>query len=87
MSDAPSRTLAVALHYESPGAPRVVATGRGYVGQRIIDVARENGVPLEQNPALAEALSTIPLDEQIPEQLYAAVAQVIGFILRNQTKR
>ncbi len=86
MSDSLIRTLAVALHYEAPDAPRVVATGRGHVGQRIIDVARENGVPLEQNPALAEALSTIPLDDHIPEQLYVAVAEVIGFIMRNQSR-
>jgi flagellar biosynthesis protein len=39
-------------------------------------------VPLEQNPALAEALSTLELDEEIPEQLYRAVAQILGFILR-----
>jgi flagellar biosynthesis protein len=39
--------LAVALKYEAPGAPRVVAVGRGELGQRIIDTAREHGVPLE----------------------------------------
>ena len=74
--------LAVALHYLQPGAPRVVAKGRGEVGQRIIDTAKEHGVPLEQNPALAEALSTIELDDEIPEALYRAVAEIIGFVLR-----
>jgi flagellar biosynthesis protein len=39
-------------------------------------------VPLEQNPELAEALSTLELDEEIPEQLYRVVAQILGFILR-----
>jgi flagellar biosynthesis protein len=60
----------------------VVATGRGWLGQQIIDVAREHGVPLEQNPELAEALSALELDEEIPEQLYRVVAQILGFILR-----
>lgn len=73
--------LAVALQYEAPNAPRVVATGRGEIGQAIIDTAREHGVPLEQNAALAEALSTIPLDDEIPEALYRAVAAVIAFVL------
>jgi flagellar biosynthesis protein len=59
-----------------------VATGRGWLGQKIIDVAREHGVPLEQNPELAEALSQLELDEEIPEQLYRVVAQILGFILR-----
>jgi flagellar biosynthesis protein len=82
MSDTPKRPLAVALLYDKPHAPRVVAKGRGEVGQAIIDAAREHGVPLEHNPALAEALSTIELDDAIPPELYRAVATVIGFVLR-----
>jgi len=72
----------VALHYARPSAPRVVAVGHGLIGQKIIDVAREHGVPLEQNPDLAEALSKVELDQEIPEPLYMAVALVLGFILR-----
>lgn len=74
--------LAVAVQYEAPDVPRVVALGRGELGQRIIDTAREHGVPLEQNPVLAEALSTVEIDEEIPEALYVAVAEVLAFILR-----
>ena len=80
---APDRTpLAVALNYEAPHAPRVVAVGRGELGQRIIDTAREHGVPLEANAPLAEALSTIELETEIPEQLYEAMAVILAFILR-----
>ena len=75
------RPLAVALAYEAPSAPRVVAVGRGEIGQKIIDTARDHGVPLESNPALAEALSTIALDTEIPVELYEAIATIIGFIL------
>jgi len=82
VSDDPKPQLAIALLYEQPHAPRVIATGRGEVGQAIIDVALQHGVPLEHNPALAEALSTLELDDEIPEALYRAVATVIGFILR-----
>ena len=79
-----SRTipLAVALHYEKPGAPRVVAKGRGEVGQKIIETARAHGVPIEENAGLAEALSQVELDDEIPETLYRAVAEVLVFILR-----
>ena len=80
---APARApLAVALDYQAGDIPRVVAVGRGELGRRIIDTAREHGVPLEENPGLAEALSTIELDEEIPEALYRAVAEILGFILR-----
>ncbi len=82
MSEPPKHPVAVALAYTAPNVPRVVATGRGEIGQAIIDAARAHGVPLEQNPALAEALSTIELDDEIPEELYRAVATVIAFLLR-----
>jgi flagellar biosynthesis protein len=82
MGDPDQPRLAVALTYEKPHAPRVVAKGRGELGQAIIDTARKHGVPMEQNPGLAEALSHVELDEQIPKELYRAVATVLGFILR-----
>ena len=83
----PAKTpLAVALRYEKPRAPSVVAVGRGEIGQAIIDTARKHGVPLRQDPVLAEMLSTIELDEEIPEALYRAVAEVIGFVLRTSPK-
>ena len=83
MSGAPKPSVAVALRYEEGDrAPTVVATGRGFVGDKIIAIAREHGVPLEQNPELAQALSTIELDTEIPEALYVAVAEILGFILR-----
>jgi flagellar biosynthesis protein len=82
MTDAPKPRVAVALHYEKPRAPRVVASGRGVFGQKIIDAAIASGVPVKENPDLAEALSKLDLEEEIPEALYRAVAQVLGFILR-----
>ena len=83
-----SRTipLAVALHYEKPGAPRVVATGRGEIGQKIVEVAREHGVPIEENPGLAEALSEVEIGNEIPVELYRAVAEVLNFIIRTSGK-
>jgi flagellar biosynthesis protein len=77
------RSLAVALHYEKPGAPRVVATGRGEIGEKIIEVARAHGVPIEENPGLAAALSDVDLGDEIPVELYRAVAEVLTFILRS----
>jgi flagellar biosynthesis protein len=82
MSGYPNIPLAVALHYEKPGAPRVVATGKGAIGSKIIEVARANGVPIEENPGLAQALSEVELGDEIPVELYRAVAEVLTFILR-----
>lgn len=80
------RKVAVALKYQAPSAPRVTAVGRGEAAQRIVETAQANGVPLADNPALAEALSRIPLDQEIPESLYRAVAEVLTFLLRTSGK-
>lgn len=82
MNGAAKSPLAIALHYEKPGVPRVTAKGRGPVGQSILETARAHGVPIEENAALAEALSTVELGDEIPEYLYRAVAEVLIFILR-----
>jgi flagellar biosynthesis protein len=76
------RQVAVALRYDAPNAPKVVASGRGLVGQRIIAAARQHGVPLTENAPLAEALSTLELETEIPQQLYVAVAEVLAFLLK-----
>ena len=82
MSTSPKRQLAVALHYEKPGTPRVVAKGSGEVGQKIIETARAHGVPIEENAGLAGALSEVEIGDDIPIELYKAVAEVLIFIMR-----
>jgi flagellar biosynthesis protein len=74
--------LAVALHYDRTGAPRVVAKGKGSLGEKIIEVARANNIPIEENEVLAGALSNVELGEEIPAELYKAVAEVLIFVLR-----
>jgi flagellar biosynthesis protein len=82
MSESAKRKLAVALHYDRNGAPRVVAKGKGTLGQKIIEVARENGIPIEENEVLAGALSHVEIGDEIPAELYKAVAEVLIFVLR-----
>ncbi|MDB5529219.1 MAG: type secretion protein [Devosia sp.] len=89
MSDTPKeRALAVALQYQkgSREAPRVTAKGRGLVAERIVALAEENGVVIESNSSLAEALSGVEIDDTIPIELYESIAVVIGFVLRLGTK-
>jgi flagellar biosynthesis protein len=74
--------VAVALHYDRSGAPRVVAKGRGSIGAKIIEVAQAHGIPIEENEVLAGALSNIELGDEIPAELYKAVAEVLIFVLR-----
>ncbi|HTE39459.1 MAG TPA: EscU/YscU/HrcU family type III secretion system export apparatus switch protein [Steroidobacteraceae bacterium] len=71
--------MAVALHYSGKGAPRITAKGGGQVAQKIIETAREHGVPLEEDAALAGALSRVDLGREIPRELWLAVAHVLSF--------
>ena len=74
--------LAVALHYDKTGAPRVIAKGKGAIGARIIEVAKAHDIPIEENELLAGALSNVELGDEIPAELYKAVAEVLIFVLR-----
>ncbi len=76
-------TLAVALHYDKKnGAPRVVAKGKGTIAAKIIEVAKDSAVPIEENEVLAGALSNVELGDEIPAELYKAVAEVLIFVMR-----
>ncbi len=72
----------VALKYDFDGAPTVVATGRNQVAETIIERAKSAGVPIVEDPKLAYVLSKIPLGDEIPPELYRAVAEVLVFVLR-----
>ena len=71
--------VAVSLRWDGKGAPRVTAKGKGEIAERIIELAEANGVPLREDQALVQVLSRIDLSQQIPPQLYVAVAEVIAF--------
>ena len=76
------RQLAVALHYDKTGAPRVTAKGRGTIGAKIIELAKAHDIPIEENEVLAGALSNVEIGDEIPAELYKAVAEVLVFVLR-----
>ncbi len=71
--------LAVALQYDGDSAPRVTAKGRDALADQILQIARQHGIPIQENQPLASLLANIELGDEIPEALYLAVAQVISF--------
>ncbi|HEY9722506.1 MAG TPA: EscU/YscU/HrcU family type III secretion system export apparatus switch protein [Oscillatoriaceae cyanobacterium] len=78
----PKRAIALRYERQKDEAPRVVATGQGLVAERMIEIAREHGVAVQENAELAEALSSVELGTVIPEQLYPVVAEVLVFVSR-----
>lgn len=81
--------IAVALGYrqDRDRAPKVLAAGRGELAQRIISQAVSHQVPLHEDRELAELLSLIPPGGEVPEELYAAVAEVLAFVYALGSKR
>ena len=65
-----------------PARPKVVAAGAGLIADRIVEIAREQGVPVREDPALAEALVRLELEQEIPSELFVAVAEVARLGLR-----
>ncbi len=79
----PERRRATALRYEEgQHAPRVTATGAGLVAERILAAAREAGIPVRHDPALAEALAKLELGADVPPELWTAVAETLAWAYR-----
>ena len=75
---------AVALKYDptSEGAPKVVAKGRGRTAEQMLELARKNNVPVRQNAALVNVLGRLKIDQEIPQEVYAAVAAILAFLYK-----
>ena len=73
---------AIALKYDvqKGKAPKIMATGKGSVAEMILQVAEENKVPFYEDPTLADLLSKLQLDTEIPKELYTLVAEVLAFV-------
>lgn len=82
------REKAVALKYDasSGSAPKVTAKGEGNIAKNIIELARENDIPIQKDEDLVEILSKVELDREIPSEMYKAVAEIFSFIYKVSKK-
>jgi flagellar biosynthesis protein len=78
------RPAAAALTYDpvKPEPPQVVAIGRGHMAEEILRVAKENGIPLHEDPGLVEALAMLDVSDYIPRELYAVIAEILSYVFR-----
>ncbi len=88
MEDRP-RKKAVALRYdpEKDTIPRVTAKGSGTVARKIIELAIANDIPIKEDMDLVEVLSKLDLQEEIPPEIYVAVAELLAFIYTLNKKK
>ena len=83
------KPIAIALDYKREGGrvdpnkgPRVAATGKGAVAEQILQIAFERGIPVREDPDLAQILSTLEVDSVIPVDALAAVAEILSYLYR-----
>lgn len=83
-----SRKKAVALRYDQnvAEAPQVKAKGTRVVADQIIELAQQNNIPIQEDTALVELLSKLELDQQIPEELFEVVAEIMAMIYRMEKR-
>lgn len=83
--------IAVAIKYvfgKEGEVPKVVASGRGYWAKQIVDLAKENNVPLKEDTDLAESLVKLPVGVEIPQELWAVVAEILAQVYKlDESKR
>ena len=77
--DTPPLPGAVALQYDGKRAPTIVAKGSGEIARQILAIADKHNIPLHEDPELLGLLAKLDLGQEIPQNLYLAVAQVIAF--------
>lgn len=76
-----SNKVAVALSYEAgEQAPRIIASGRGYLADQIIEKSKESDVPVYQDNKLASTLTKLEIGDMIPPELYGVVAEILVFV-------
>jgi len=83
--DRSKRPIAVALAYEpehKEGVPRVTATGRGKLAERILKLAFASGVKVREDADLAEVLAAVEVDSQIPLEAFMAVAEILAYVYK-----
>lgn len=75
---------AVALRYDENknAAPVIVASGLGYMAEKIVEIATDNGVPVLEDNSLATVLTQMDLGTEIPEELYQAVVDIYAYFLK-----
>ena len=84
----PKIKKAVAIWYNATedSAPKVSAKGQGAVAERIIEIARESGVPVKEHHDLVEILSRLDLNAEIPPETYVIVAEILSWVYRLNKK-
>lgn len=82
------KKTAVVINYnkEKDTAPKIIAKGKGILAEKIIEIAKQNNIPIYEDPDLIEVLSKLDLGQEIPPQLYKLIAEVLIYVYKSNNK-
>lgn len=81
------RAVALGYNEKEDDAPKVLASGKGLIAEKIIEIARENNVPMHRDADLVEILSLLEIDESIPIEVYSVVAKIFTYIYEQNKQK
>jgi flagellar biosynthesis protein len=82
----PNKAVAILYNENDSAAPKVVASGKGVIAEKIINTARDAGIHIQEDANLVELLSKVQVGEEIPTDLYQTVAEVLAFVYKIDEK-
>ncbi len=82
----PKKAVALRYSQDADSAPKITAKGKGVIADKIIEKAKDNGIPIQEDPSLVEVLSTLELDQQIPPELYQVIAEILTTVYKADLK-
>jgi flagellar biosynthesis protein len=81
-----SKAVAIVYDEKESAAPKVLASGKGIIAEKIIATAREAGIHIQEDANLVEILAKVPMGEEIPVELYKTIAEILAFVYRVNDK-
>ncbi len=87
MADPKQQVVALRYDDKTDTAPVVVAKGKGRTAERILELAKQNNIPIREDKDLVQVLSFLKIDQEIPPQLYQALAALLAFVYRMNQQR
>jgi len=78
------KAVALKYEYKKDNAPKVIAKGKGKIAEKIIQIAKEHNIPIKEDKETVEILSSLDIGEEIPEELYQVIAEILAYVYKTK---
>ena len=87
MSDIEKKVAALKYDQQNDAAPRLAAKGKGHLAEKILEIAKEHDIPIRKDADLVEVLQKLEIDEEIPLEIFAVVAEIFAYIYKTNKQK